>query len=268
MSEEVSLVSPAIHKSAGTRSEHTERFYLPELDVLRFFAFFAVFLCHVAPDGPAFYDSHGALGRLGASGAFGVDLFFTLSGYLLTSLLLREREQSGDVNLRAFYARRTLRIWPLYYFSLALAFLLTRIPESIIAAPPLLGDLFAPIRPISYFYMAIFLFNFNFANSLGTNRTLFMTHLWSISVEACRRLRYRLALRAAPCKRHRRDLHSRDACAHRVRRAERRRTQIACRLSQASLMSMRRGALRARLRVAMRRNFPRRAAVGSLRSKV
>ena len=110
-------MSPAIHKSAGTRSEHTERFYLPELDVLRFFAFFAVFLCHVAPDGPAFYDSHGALGRLGASGAFGVDLFFTLSGYLLTSLLLREREQSGDVNLRAFYARRTLRIWPLYYFS-------------------------------------------------------------------------------------------------------------------------------------------------------
>ncbi len=112
-----------------------------------------------------------------------MDLFFALSGYLLTSLLLRERDQSGDINLKAFYARRTLRIWPLYYFSLALAFLLTRIPESIIAAPPLLGDLFLPIHPASYFFMAIFLFNFNFGNSLGTNPTLFMTHLWSISVE-------------------------------------------------------------------------------------
>jgi peptidoglycan/LPS O-acetylase OafA/YrhL len=176
-------VSQAIQNSADALPEPTKRFYFPELDVLRFFAFFAVFLCHVAPAGPAFYENNGALGRLGASGAFGVDLFFTLSGYLLTSLLLRERDETGDINLRAFYARRTLRIWPLYYFSLALAFLLTRIPASVIAAPPLLGDLFLPIHPASYFFMAIFLFNFNFGNSLGTNPTLFMTHLWSISVE-------------------------------------------------------------------------------------
>ena len=86
--------------------------------------------------------SHSVLGRLGDSGAFGVDLFFTLSGYLLTSLLLRERDQTGDISLRAFYVRRTLRIWPLYYFSMAWAFLLTQIPPSIIAAPPFLGDLF------------------------------------------------------------------------------------------------------------------------------
>jgi len=175
-------VSQAIQKSADIVSEPAERFYLPELDVLRFFAFFAVFLCHVAPQGPVFYQT-GVLGRMGASGAFGVDLFFTLSGYLLTSLLLREREQTGDINLRAFYARRTLRIWPLYYFSLVLAFLLTRIPASIIGAPPFLGNLFAPIHLSSYIFLATFLFNFNFFNSLGTNPTLFMAHLWSISVE-------------------------------------------------------------------------------------
>ncbi len=176
-------MSQAIPKNAGTLPEHAERFYLPELDVLRFFAFFAVFVRHVAPDGPVFYESHGALGRLCASGAFGVDLFFTLSGYLLTSLLLRERDQTGDINLRAFYARRTLRIWPLYYFSLALAFLLTRIPESVILAPPFLGDFFLPIHLKSYFFLAIFLINFNFANSLGTNQFLFMAHLWSVCVE-------------------------------------------------------------------------------------
>ncbi len=174
-------MSQAIPNSAGdVLPEHTGRFYLPELDVLRFFAFFAVFVSHSPPIG---IYSNSALGRLGASGAFGVDLFFTLSGYLLTSLLLRERDQTGDINLKAFYARRTLRIWPLYYFSLAWAFLLTQIPASIIAAPPVISDLLLPIQPRSYFFMAIFLFNFNIAGSFFTNKGFFMTQLWSVSVE-------------------------------------------------------------------------------------
>ncbi len=178
-------MTQAIPKNAGILPEHAERFYLPELDVLRFFAFFGVFVWHL-PDRPGFYDFYekcGALGSPGISGAFGVDLFFTLSGYLLTRLLLREREQTGDINLRAFYARRTLRIWPLYYFSLALTFLLTRIPESMASAPPFMGDPFAPIHPSAYLFLAIFLFNFNFDSCLFTNPFLFMSHLWSISVE-------------------------------------------------------------------------------------
>jgi len=174
---------PALSRTRDVPPESAERFYLPELDVLRFFAFFGVFVWHVAPHGPDFYKSHGVLGSLGASGAFGVDLFFTLSGYLITRLLLRERDQTGNINLRAFYVRRTLRIWPLYYFSLALTFLLTRIPESIASAPPFIGDPFAPIHLSSYFFMAIFLFNFNFGNCVLTNPYMFMAHLWSISVE-------------------------------------------------------------------------------------
>ncbi len=162
--------------------EPAERFYLPELDVLRFFAFFGVFVWHVAPGGPVFYKQYGTLGSLGLSGPFGVDLFFTLSGYLITSLLLREREETGDINLRAFYARRTLRIWPLYYFFLVLAFLLTRLPVSITSAP-LLGNVFPPMNPSSYFVLAIFLFNFNFANALLANALGFVGPLWSISVE-------------------------------------------------------------------------------------
>ncbi len=179
----VSIVSQAIPRNAGTLPEHTERFYLPELDALRFFAFFAVFIYHLPPEGIFFFSDYGALGNLVISGAFGVDLFFTLSGYLLTSLLLRERDQTGDINPKAFYVRRSLRIWPLYYFSIAWAFLLTRIPASIIAAPPYLGNLFLPIKPRSYFFMAIFLFNFNIARSLFTNPSHFMVQLWSISVE-------------------------------------------------------------------------------------
>jgi peptidoglycan/LPS O-acetylase OafA/YrhL len=175
-------VAQATHKATSTRPESAERFYLPELDVLRFFAFFGVFVWHVPLPlgGLGFYQKYGALGSVGTFGAFGVDLFFTLSGYLLTRLLLRERDETGDINLKAFYVRRTLRIWPLYYFSLAFFFLLSHLPVWIASAPPFIVDPFVPMRPISYFFLATFLFNFNFADCLFPS---FMGHLWSISAE-------------------------------------------------------------------------------------
>jgi peptidoglycan/LPS O-acetylase OafA/YrhL len=134
------------------------RFYLPELDFLRFLAFFAIFLFHLPePFVLKFFDRPGALGDVGRAGAFGVDLFFTLSGYLITRLLMREREESGDINLRAFYARTT--------------------------APQLIGNVFAPMKPSAYVFFAIFLFNFNFYQSLLTYPLPLMGLLWSISVE-------------------------------------------------------------------------------------
>ena len=54
------------------------------------------------------------------AGFSGVCLFFTLSSYLITELLLREQEQTGAVHFRSFYVRRILRIWPLYFFFLLL----------------------------------------------------------------------------------------------------------------------------------------------------
>ncbi len=55
------------------------------------------------------------LGRVGTRGFLGVDMFFVLSGFLIVTLLLRERDRNAEISLKAFYARRTLRIMPLYY---------------------------------------------------------------------------------------------------------------------------------------------------------
>lgn len=96
-------------------SKH-RRFYRPELDVLRCLAFLLVFLdhCGFTPPGP--------LGSMRIAGAFGVCLFFFLSAFLITELLSREQESTGTVRLGAFYARRILRIWPLYFAVLLLDF--------------------------------------------------------------------------------------------------------------------------------------------------
>lgn len=101
-------------------------FYLPELDVLRFFAFFAVFLHHNFSHEPANYQGILApaarwISSAVIAGGFGVDLFFALSSYLITELLLRESEKNGSINAVAFYARRALRIFPLYYFFILLS---------------------------------------------------------------------------------------------------------------------------------------------------
>jgi len=110
-------------RSAGQAS-----FYRPELDILRFFAFLGVYLSHSLRHDPAqLMKSHITekaallLAAIASSGRFGVQLFFLLSGYLITSLLLREKEVTGHINVRAFYVRRILRIWPLYFFVLTLA---------------------------------------------------------------------------------------------------------------------------------------------------
>lgn len=65
----------------------------------------------------------------GHVGAHGVTLFFAVSGFLITTLLLRERERNGVIDLKAFYIRRTLRIFPLYYSVLLLYVVVVTILE-------------------------------------------------------------------------------------------------------------------------------------------
>ncbi len=58
---------------------------------------------------------------------FGVPVFFALSAYLITELLTREKHATGSLNARSFYARRILRIWPLYFFMLSCGFVVSRL---------------------------------------------------------------------------------------------------------------------------------------------
>lgn len=84
-----------------------------------------------------------------ARGFLGVDLFFVISGFLITTLLLRERRATGDISLRAFYVRRFLRIFPPYYgLLLALTAVVVLLP-ALHAAPAIRRDL-----PFAYFYVS------------------------------------------------------------------------------------------------------------------
>jgi peptidoglycan/LPS O-acetylase OafA/YrhL len=124
------LASASIQKF---RSSVAKPFYRPELDCLRFFAFLGVFVHHTIPKEPSFFKAHGlpvVLSNFSYAGAFGVDLFFCLSAYLITELLLREKELTGHLNVKAFYVRRILRIWPLYFVFVFLAYGMTYIDAS------------------------------------------------------------------------------------------------------------------------------------------
>ncbi|MEL6714848.1 MAG: acyltransferase, partial [Planctomycetota bacterium] len=89
--------------------------FVPELDGLRAFAVLAVLWSHL-PAG-ALGSTVTALGEEYVVGNVGVDLFFVLSGFLITRILLVDRER--EVPLRWFLARRFLRIFPIYYLTIA-----------------------------------------------------------------------------------------------------------------------------------------------------
>ena len=88
--------------------------YFPNLNGLRFFAALMVLLHHFElfkSINPGTYYGKFIMGI----GKLGVILFFTLSGFLITYLLLIEKRETGTVQIRNFYVRRILRIWPLYF---------------------------------------------------------------------------------------------------------------------------------------------------------
>lgn len=106
--------------------------YFKHLDQWRFIAFFWVFLYHVflyfkpvflsADEQWYFYVLQYVMTMVNESGDIGVNFFFTLSGFLITYLLLFEQEQHQNISIFKFYVRRILRIWPLYFTTILLGY--------------------------------------------------------------------------------------------------------------------------------------------------
>lgn len=161
---------PVIHRTHT--AETGRRFYKPELDGLRLYAFLGVFIFHAFP-GDFYHKLHLPLPWLWAglvkSGAAGVELFFALSAFLITSLLLRERNETDDISLQSFYMRRVLRIWPLYFILIALGVVLAHT---------------TPGQNLPWYYVAgylLFLGNWVQAVCGGPNSICYP--MWTVSIE-------------------------------------------------------------------------------------
>jgi len=150
--------------------------YEPDIDVIRFFAFFAVFFTHfvnmggnaITEDSEQWWNND-FIQRVASFGGQGVTLFFGLTGFLLGRILIREFQIKGKINLGAFYLRRVLRIWPLYFAFLILCAALNRFANS------------PTITPQEVPYLLTFTYNWGqlFGSLPGTMATI----TWSISVE-------------------------------------------------------------------------------------
>jgi peptidoglycan/LPS O-acetylase OafA/YrhL len=138
----------AISLDAVLRATH-----LPVLDGLRALAVTMVVASHFG---------------LASAGGLGVTIFFVLSGFLITWLLLKEREATGSVSLRAFYAKRTLRIFPAYYVFLAVSLAI-----DMKRGDPRIGPI---ARPAIFYYT-------NYFNALHGHSTSSVAHAWSLAVE-------------------------------------------------------------------------------------
>lgn len=88
---------------------------ISSLDGLRAISIAAVLLAHTCWTLHSAGIVSGIAPQVGAFAALGVRVFFVISGFLITSLLLREEEQTGSISLTGFYLRRCLRIWPVYF---------------------------------------------------------------------------------------------------------------------------------------------------------
>lgn len=134
---------------------------IPSLDGLRALAIMLVIVGHL----------WGGLGTPIFLSAFGVHVFFVLSGYLITSLLQKEQAREGRINLLAFYQRRCFRIFPA-----AFAYILIIAVVSPASRP---GLIYAATYTASY---------------RPTSMPVFFQHLWSLSVEEQFYLLWPLAL--------------------------------------------------------------------------
>jgi len=128
---------------------------IPSLDGLRAISITLVVLSHLVK------WRHVSLDVVGSYGALGVHVFFVLSGYLITNLLLREYARSSTISLRDFYVRRAYRIFPAAFVFLAVVVVLYW-------------------RQMTWYHVAAAVF---YVANMDLTRPWIFGHLWSLSIE-------------------------------------------------------------------------------------
>src|SRR5262245_39414032 len=110
----------------------------------------------------------------------GVDIFFVLSGYLITSLLMVEASQRGTISIKQFYIRRARRLLPALFALLLVIGAIGAIwlPQQ---AARLRGDLVAALTYVTNWWLIA---NNSSYFGAGGDRPALLTHLWSLAVEA------------------------------------------------------------------------------------
>jgi peptidoglycan/LPS O-acetylase OafA/YrhL len=158
--------------------ENQKKIFFENLDGLRFFCFLSVFFYHSFTtsfdyilNNPAY---HFIKKDIFGNGNLGVNFFFVLSGFLITYLLIEEKRMNSTIDLKKFWMRRILRIWPLYFFCVFFGFVLF----------PLIKTYFGQTstetaHPISYLF---FVSNFDLLSN-GLPDASVLGVLWSIAVE-------------------------------------------------------------------------------------
>jgi peptidoglycan/LPS O-acetylase OafA/YrhL len=149
----------------GVVVRSADHWHVPALDGLRGIAVLVVLLCHA----PAF--------RL-AGGNLGVDLFFVLSGFLITSILLNEWRQRDAISIPKFYLRRALRLFPAAFSVLLFALVFARFIQ--------------PAEQLQWWdidALAVITYVFNwrlawlYSGATGHFHNHMLSHFWSLSVE-------------------------------------------------------------------------------------
>lgn len=187
----------SLTSSAGITAPKT-RIFFPNLDGLRFISFFVVFLYHCDLSIFSYLQdshpkAHAAITFLFRHGNLGVNFFFVLSGFLITYLLIKEKELKGNIHVGNFYVRRILRIWPLYYLCLVIGFV----------AFPLFKQLtHEPMTETAHLpYYIFFAANFDYLHTWPVKPTaLILSVLWSVAVEEQFYLTWPLILRLVPIR--------------------------------------------------------------------
>jgi peptidoglycan/LPS O-acetylase OafA/YrhL len=137
---------------------------VPGLDGLRAVSIVLVLFAHLL--GTDHFFPEAPLNRwVGGTGLLGVRIFFVISGFLITRLLLKERETTGEISLKDFYIRRVLRIFPVFYLFILVVWILAR--HGLVSLHP--GDIF---------YASTFTMNYH-----ATQTSWVLGHIWSLSVE-------------------------------------------------------------------------------------